>query len=524
MKIWTKILIFVLATSIILIEVVFYQIKDIYEDEQIRLHGEQLKTISSISALSLPSEKLESLYISFSDTLPTLPSVELDEKLLEIKKSLGLKQDIYSLYLVDSNIAIYGPNTNTSIPAGDTLIIVSPIRQRILWDVYNEKASLHTPIYKNNSGTWIAGMAPVISPEGKVIAIVTTAFDPDSVNVAISSFNDDLIITRLILFPILILLSILISRQISRPLSRVTDFMESFSFFGKEKKLDISAEGEVKRLIDAANSMHSKILNQQSKIRRIISDLRKAQRKAQALAKIETTFLRIISHELRTPLHGMSISALLKDDIEAAVFKDEDEKAQIMEYVDMVDESYKRLKEFVELVLEYIEYQSLSVHLKLSKVKYGDFISKAVNEFKLERSDIKIYHLGKFENDHEIVLDTEKCGNSIKTLIDIIATFSKEKNVVIKERVIDDKDYLVEFKSKGEGTFTLDIKNIWEPFKESNVLRRGEVPGLKLAIIKLIIEKQGGEISVAQDIDSKGISFIIKFKILNAKKYDQVPI
>ncbi len=515
MKIWVRIALFVVITAIVLTESIFYYLQNSYEEDQIKHAGEKLKVISLLSARSLGASKLDSLYLSLSDsTLETSSFEYLNEKLGDIKAELGMSRDIYTLYLVDSNVALYGATSNPTINPGDTLKIVSKIRQQNLWNVYENKIPLSTPIYSNDSGTWVAGMAPVLDSNGNVVAVVSTSLNPDSINAAIGKYKDNLLILRITFFSVLIVISILISRQISKPISDVVAFMEKVSFFGKARKLEEKYGGEVGRLVNATNEMYSKLQSQYGRIRRFVKELNKAQRKAQSLYKMEQSFLMIISHELRTPLVGMSSVYLLKEEIQNAKFEDENIKKDILNFTEMTELGYKRLREFIQYILDYVGYLSDGVKLYKEKINYYNLIEDVISSIKDSNTlnlNIKRYSVN---GDPELKLDREKARFLLSTLITKIGKMNINRNVLINEFVNENKELVIEFSTHGESTAIMDIQNFWEPFRNKNILNTGEILGIKLALVKLIVEAQEGKIKVVQDPNTKELKIILKFKIL----------
>ena len=514
MKIWVRIALFVVITAMVLTESVFYYLQNSYEEDQVKHAGEKLKVIALLSARTLGASKLDSLHLSLSDsTLETSSFTYLNEKLNAIKTELGMNRDIYTFYLVDSNIALYGATSNPTISPGDTLRIVSKIRQQNLWNVYNNKEPLSTPIYSNDSGTWVAGMAPVVDSNGNVIAVVSTSLNPDSINAALGKYKDNLLILRIVFFSILIVISILISRQISRPISDVVTFMENVSFFGKATKLEAKYSGEVGRLVNATNEMYSKLQSQYGRIRRFVKELNKAHRKAQSLHKMEQSFLMIISHELRTPLVGMSSVSLLKEEIQNAKFEDENIKKDILNFTELTEIGYERLREFVQYVLDYICYSSDQVNLSKEKISYHNLIEEVISDME-ENNNLKLNIERIPVNETPgLNLDLEKTKFLLSTIISKVGKLSVSRNVMITEFLNERDELVIEFSTYGEGVAKMDIPNFWEPFRNRNILNTGEILGIKLALVKLIVEAQGGKIKVSQDVLSNELRISLRFKL-----------
>jgi len=514
MKIWLKIAILTFLLTNVAIEVILFYVKAQEKDEIASLYGEKLQSVATIVSALIDGDKYEKL--NFNDARDIYSDYyykDVKALLLKTKEKLKLKENIYTLSLADSNSAIFGVMTNDIPFAGDTLHIQSKTEKQALQDIYQNGRNIKTGIYDDQYGMWVSGIAPIFNSENRVVGAVQLDHESSLIYSKLNELNSSVFYFRLLLIPLIIIVSIFFSKIITRPISMLTNTLDNISKGDYREAKPIKAYGEVKKLVESADIMRRTILDQQEKIFETMSQLKihnkeliTAKEKAEEMTKLKDTFLANMSHELRTPLIGaLGFAEILNGDIEDAEQKEMAENIVV---------SMKRLLNTLNSLLELSLIASNKIKLVQSEVSINSLIEKVARNFvgsiKSKGLELRV----KIPDDNIIIRTDEKLLSQVlNNLIDNAVKFTKEGFINIELNRIRGKDNStcqIKIQDTGIGIPGDCYEMVFSEFRQASegLSRNFEGIGLGLPIAKKYTELLNGNISLKSKV-KEGSEFTV---------------
>lgn len=237
-------------------------------------------------------------------------------------------------------------------------------------------------------------------------------------------------------------------------------------------------------------------------IKAINAELLVAKSKAEESDNLKTAFLENMSHEVRTPLNGiLGFSEFLKDpDLE---------KEQVEQYIGIIDASSKQLLTIINDILDISKIQAGQINVSKSDVNITELLEDVYQENK-EQAELKHLSLvlNKRDLDKNIIARTDgsKVRQIINNLINNAIKFTSKGTIEFGFEV---KEQLLSFfvKDSGIGIAPEDQSLIFKPFSkvENSAARKYGGNGLGLAISRALVEKLGGNMSLASAINNGSI-------------------
>lgn len=294
-------------------------------------------------------------------------------------------------------------------------------------------------------------------------------------------FNDSLFNTLIFAGALGLLMSliagIIFSIIITQPLRQLRLGISDLKKSKFKNKLTKTGESEFDQVIEEFNDLASELEYQETLRKDLISD---------------------VAHELKTPL--TSISGQIQGMVDG-VF--ETDKKRLESTLNDV----QRLNHLIDMLYEYTKLRTKISDVNLKKVtihKLADGIFKS-NESRFKENNI----IFKNELDKNFVIKTDEFMLQ-RILLNIIDNAIKySKGTVIKIYTQDSK---IIIEDNGVGIPETDLKKVFERFYRVEKSRNRQTGGLGLglAIVKEMVEVLGGEIECTNNVDNKGVSFIIK--------------
>ncbi len=214
---------------------------------------------------------------------------------------------------------------------------------------------------------------------------------------------------------------------------------------------------------------------------------------------------RFTAHELKSPLTTLrSILAVIQ-----MLTDMPHEKDRIR---DMLNRAEKRSDQVLEMVKDMIEithFKQGKENKAREKLNWGNWVEDkvfAVQEY-AESKRIDLQFINKtFEREFYVPVDSMK--KIVTNLINNAIRYTPEGGSVTVTAFVNNKDYGVLVKDTGIGLAKEDKDKIFDEFFRSAEARKMEKigTGLGLSLVKEIIEKLGGEISVESE-QGKGSEF-----------------
>ncbi|KAF0134464.1 MAG: Sensor protein [Candidatus Saganbacteria bacterium] len=218
-------------------------------------------------------------------------------------------------------------------------------------------------------------------------------------------------------------------------------------------------------------------------------------------------FLSLVSHKLRTPLTVVSgMFGLLADGIKAKAGEDQ------VKMISGISQNISKLNVLFDKLLTFIEFgekQEGEEAILIDLPEYiGGYFEKAQNNY----SNKKINFKKEFQTGiPKVKIIERKLELIFYNLVDNAVKFNDKAAIEITAAVSQEAGFLkVRFSDNGVGIPSEDFEKVFGKFYQVEKFFTGQVEGvgLGLALIKKIVEREGGKISVESKL-GEGASFVI---------------
>jgi signal transduction histidine kinase len=224
-------------------------------------------------------------------------------------------------------------------------------------------------------------------------------------------------------------------------------------------------------------------------------------RSARRLASQQTAFVAGVSHELRTPLAVIrSAAENLADGLVA-------EPERVRRYGELIAKEGRRLSHLVE---QAIDFAALEAGARLPPEEIYD-VASLIDEIAVG-CDAPLTRRIAAELP-SLKGDPSATKQVISNLLENARKHAPASPIAIHIDAIDMRGkpaVRIEIADKGAGIAADDLPHLFEPFYRGGRAREGQIPGsgLGLSVVKRLVEKQGGTISV-RSYPGSGAMFIV---------------
>lgn len=228
------------------------------------------------------------------------------------------------------------------------------------------------------------------------------------------------------------------------------------------------------------------------------------------LAQNKSDFVSNVSHEIRTPLALISMFA---ETLEMGRVKSEEKK---QEYYSIISKETHRLSGIVNKILNFSQTEAGKKTLHIESVDLQSEISGILKTYDFHMRNKGFEYSFERNTTLSIKADKEALTEIIINLIDNAMKYSAEKKRIEIELGIKDGFGTVAIKDYGLGISKADQKHIFDKFYRvsSGNLAKSQGTGLGLSLVKQLIEKQKGKISVSSE-PGHGSTFTLYFPLAN---------
>lgn len=236
-------------------------------------------------------------------------------------------------------------------------------------------------------------------------------------------------------------------------------------------------------------------------------------RRSQKLASQQMEFVATVSHELRTPLAVIRSAA---QNLSAGVVND---PSQAQRYGELIETEGRRLTDMVEQVLEYAGLTDTKARPSAKPVDVSSVIQDVVN------TSSSLPEAGGVQFDVDvagdlplILTDEEAFRRSLHNLIGNALKYAGDGRwvgITATRGTGDDANFVrVSVADRGRGIAAGDVTHIFEPFYRGRHAVEQQIRGngLGLSLVKHIVERHGGRISVDSTL-GQGATFAMLLPI-----------
>ena len=240
--------------------------------------------------------------------------------------------------------------------------------------------------------------------------------------------------------------------------------------------------------------------------------LKQALEQAESASEAKTNFLSNMSHDIRTPMNALlGYTKMLKPKI-----KDE----ELLGYVENMEKSGNLLLSIINHVLDMARIESGRMEVNEVYSRVGIDIEEVISVFSVEAKKKNIRLLTSVQVEHgHIMCDITKIREIFSNLISNAIKYTPEGGTVelnTRELPCSRPGYMriqTEVADNGMGMSKEYLPTLFDAFSRERNTTVGKISGtgLGMAIVKKLVEMQGGTIEVESEL-GKGSRFIVTFE------------
>lgn len=489
MKLWIKLAILLTVIINIIIQISIVVLTPKIEKYSTDFIGDKLKSIAASIAASIDGDEFNKLNIYDSTSINSSTYRKIRQTIDGTKANLELTEDRYSISILDKNSLAFGVVLKRVAYGKDSLQQLSDTGKKAVAQVYDRNKCVHTDKYSDRYGVWLSGFAPIYDSLKQISGIIQVDQTYESVKERIDEIDETIFYGRLLLFPVILLLSVVLANFFLSPIVKVKEGIQKIASGDYSSKLVIKSSGEIQQLINAAEILRSTILEQQEKIFNTIEELKSAKSKAESSDRMKSEFLALLSHEIRTPLN------IILGNIEVLKLEmDEKVLEELNEITNEIKIGSDRLIRTVEMIVLYSELASDSYNKKERFVNINQMFFELSNSYKEEavKKGIKILNectaiTGMIKADEKLIEE------AIKQITDNAFKFTEKGEIHFCIFDMKENGINLVIKDSGIGISDDFMKELYKPFRQEDMRysRRFEGNGLGLAIAKKCCDVNG---------------------------------
>jgi PAS domain S-box-containing protein len=244
-----------------------------------------------------------------------------------------------------------------------------------------------------------------------------------------------------------------------------------------------------------------------------ISELKRAQRSAEAATKAKSDFLAHMSHEIRTPMNaivGMSYLAL------------DAEPARQRDFIGKVHASARALERIIDDILDFSKIEAGKIDIENVPFDLREVLDKLVSVVGLKAQEKGLaLRLDEAEGLPTALRgDALRLGQVLINLCNNAVKFTERGEVVVaiglRERDAQAATLSFEVRDTGIGMSATQLQQVFQPFQQADTStsRRYGGTGLGLTISRQLVQLMGGDITVTSDPGrGSALRFELRFEL-----------
>ncbi len=244
-------------------------------------------------------------------------------------------------------------------------------------------------------------------------------------------------------------------------------------------------------------------------VRERTEELEKAKFQAEEANRAKSNFLATMSHEIRTPMHAvLGMADLLKST--------KINKVQT-EYIKTIHQAGELLLSIINDILDFSKIEAGKLEFEKTDFELLELVKGIINLYdgKASEKGIFLEYKTNIRKPIYVLADSVRIKQILNNLINNAIKFTDPNGKVIlqfKVKELPNEKINVRFRvvDNGKGIDPQKKKILFQPFaqEDNTITRRYGGSGLGLSIIKNIIEKYNGSISVKSKLNEGSIFFV----------------
>jgi signal transduction histidine kinase len=235
-------------------------------------------------------------------------------------------------------------------------------------------------------------------------------------------------------------------------------------------------------------------------------ELASSNRKLKELQEVRNNFITVITHDLKQPLTPiMGYAEFLQKDLK--------EKDRI-KYSNIIKTNSEKMLEMINNMLHVMKSDVKELNYNFIKNNFYTLVNEIINN-KMSAIDLKKIKITKNIENIEFEFDYNRIKEAISNLLDNAIKFTKD--IIVIKAYQDSHTIYLSIRDNGIGIKEKDMPNLFKRFYQTEDGKKIGGSGIGLSIVKDIINKHNGKISV-KSIYNKGTEFSITLPKFHADK------
>ena len=299
----------------------------------------------------------------------------------------------------------------------------------------------------------------------------------------------------------LVIANFMIFREIGRRRTAETALVES----------NHSLEEKIAERTDALEQANAVLLDVGADREELLWKEQDARKEAEIANRLRDEFMATVSHELRTPLNSILGWARLMQDGNLDDAQNERAVATIIRS----SESQNRL---IEDLLDVARLISGKLQLEHEEVDLPSVVEHSAESLKplAAKKNVEIIFVeDRPDDDCKIIGDRNRLAQVFSNVIENAIKFSDDGGSIEVSIVSCDPNAIIKIRDYGAGISPEFLPQVFERFRQdtSGDHKKGGL-GLGLAIVRNLVEVQGGSVAVTSEGEGKGAEFTITLPLV----------
>ncbi len=302
--------------------------------------------------------------------------------------------------------------------------------------------------------------------------------------------TETLIIGSVAIVSIAIVLGIFLARSLTRPLQQLTEATRMVAAGDLDVAVDVNSQDELGELAQSFNTMNQKLAEARDLRRQMTAD---------------------IAHELRTPV---SVILGYADGLKDNVIPPTEETFEL------IQEQAEQLEHLIEDLRTLTRAEAGELTLDLAQTDPVPLVKRLISAYEPQaaRQAITLTY-AVVEPVPKILVDADRLRQILSNLLSNALQYTPAEGSISMRVASMDQEVVFTITDSGPGIPAEDLDRIFERFYRRDPSRSRDTggSGLGLSIVKSLVERQGGRITVESE-PGKGATFRVVFP-----HYDQEP-
>jgi signal transduction histidine kinase len=226
------------------------------------------------------------------------------------------------------------------------------------------------------------------------------------------------------------------------------------------------------------------------------------------LDQVKSRFFANISHELRTPL------TLLLAPLERIRMEIPTQDPELRDLLDTMQANGMRLLKLINDLLDLVRLESGQMSVKRDALAIEPFLLGLVQSVRQVAQDKRLRLETRVEALDEIITDRDKLEKISLNLLFNAIKFTPSGGLVKISARREDNQWVLEVTDTGMGITPENLPNVFRRFWQADTSsqRKFQGAGIGLALVKELIEVQGGSVAVQSEV-GKGTTMTARFPL-----------